>query len=165
MLSKPLNAGISYSLIRFKVCGLFNLTQMACEGEPERGGILLGCHRGPHLEITDFTEPGLNDLASLSSFTRVDKNHQQAATEAWIQSNETVTYVGEWHSHPFGPPQPSSLDHKNWNIVAEHLKTPSLFVIVSPLGWQVFRTRSSRQGGEIVQLELVEYGITGIVFR
>ena len=135
------DAEFSYALIHHKVCRLFEITKVACAGQSERGGILIGCHRGPHLEVTDCTEPGREDLASLSSFTRIDAHHQNAATDAWHKSKGTVTYVGEWHSHPFGSPQPSSLDCKTWRNVVKHLKTPCLFVIVSPIEWQTFRIR------------------------
>lgn len=139
--------------------------QAACTAQRERGGVLIGSYRGPHIEVTDCTEPGSKDLARLSSFTRVDEHHQLAATNAWRRSNNTATYVGEWHSHPSGPPHPSGLDRKTWKTVVARLSTPCLFVIVSPTGWQVFRILGVKPRADVVSLTRVEHGAAGIVFR
>lgn len=139
--------------------------QATCTAQPERGGILIGSYRGPHIEVTDYTEPGPKDLAGLSSFTRVDGQHQLAATDAWRRSNNTTTYVGEWHSHPSGPPHPSDLDRQTWKAVIARLNTPCLFVIVSPTGWQTFRILGAKPRADVVPLTCVEHGARGIVYR
>ena len=158
--SKP---GFAYALIHHDVCRFFDAIRSACALQEERGGILIGSYRGPHIEITDFTEPGPNDLAALSFFVRVDECHQDAAADAWRRSNGTATYVGEWHSHPFGEAHPSRNDRETWQSVVARLRTPCLFVVVSPSGWQIFRV-SRRHPSDIAPLAQIEVGSTGTVF-
>lgn len=139
--------------------------QTTCAAQPERGGILIGSYRGPHMEVANYTEPGPRDILGRSSFKRVDGHHQRAATDAWRRSNNTATYVGEWHSHPSGAPHPSGLDRQTWQAVVARLNTPCLFVIVSPTGWQVFRILGTKPLADVVPLTRIEQGTTGIVYR
>ena len=157
--------GVDYSLFRHDVCRFFEGVRSACAARVERGGILIGSYRGPHIEVVDCTEPGAADEATLSSFTRQDRRHQHAATKAWRKSHRKQTYVGEWHSHPFGQPEPSEIDRRVWRSVVTKLKVPCLFVIVSPMGWRVFRLRRIRTVDDIVPLVESENGNTGVVFR
>lgn len=152
-------------MLRYKACDFFDAVQATCAAQPERGGILIGSYRGPHIEVADYTEPGRKDIASLSSFERVDESHQRAATDAWRRSDSTSTYVGEWHSHPSGPPHPSNLDRQTWQAVVTRLNTPCLFVIASPTAWQVFRILGTKPLTDVVPLTRIEQGTTGIVFR
>ena len=147
------------------MCSFFDGVRRACAGRVERGGILIGSYRGPHIEVVDCTEPGVADEATLSSFTRQDKRHQEAATEAWRKSQRKQTYVGEWHSHPFGQPVPSGIDRRAWRSVVAKLRVPCLFVVVSPAGWQAFRVRRFTTAADMVPLVERENGSTGVVFR
>ena len=70
------------------------------------------------MEVVDCTEPGAADKATLSSFRRNDAQHQDAATKAWRESQRTQTYLGEWHSHPFGQPEPSGIDKRHFTTAA-----------------------------------------------
>lgn len=147
------------------MCGFLDGVRRACAGQVERGGILIGSYRGPHIEVVDCTEPGAADKATLSSFTRQDERHQEAAIEAWRKSQHRQTYVGEWHSHPVGRPVPSGMDRRTWRSVVAKLRVPCLFVVVSPSGWHVFRIQRGMAAADIVQLVESENGSTGIVFR
>ena len=126
---------------------------------------MIGSYRGPHIEVVDCTEPGAADKATLSSFTRRDERHQEAATEAWRKSHRRQTYVGEWHSHPFGRPIPSGTDRRAWQSVVAKLSVPCLFVLVSPAGWHVYRIRPGTTARDMVQLNESENGNTGVIFR
>ena len=153
-----------YALLRHNVRRFFDTLQTSCSGQPECGGILIGSYRGPHIEIIDCTEPGPADLTTRSSFTRRDEQHQEAATAAWHKSNHIATYVGEWHSHPLGQPRPSGIDRRVWRTVVAHLKTPCVFVIVSPAGWRLFRIPSRKYQSKTAPLVHREDGRVGMVF-
>lgn len=84
-------------------------------GLNEAGGILLGSYRGPHIEIVFATPPGPCDIRSPSGFVRKCKTHKQEAYKQWKQSNQLITYIGEWHTHPQQTPKPSSTDYTNWH--------------------------------------------------
>lgn len=110
----------------------------SCRAQPERGGILIGRQRGPHLEITDYTEPGAMDASALYSFTKSDPKHGLAAKAAGRQSGGTDTYLGEWHTHPQGNPVPSDIDRGTWKTVSKQQGAMMAFVIVSPTAWGVY---------------------------
>ena len=84
----------------------------------EAGGILLGCVRGPHLQIIDATTPSPRDRRSRFSFERDDFHHHAIAMRRWQESDGIIRYVGEWHTHPEDYPSPSSIDLREWRGLA-----------------------------------------------
>ena len=115
-------------------------------GVKERGGILIGEFRGPHIAITEMTLPGKDDEGSLFRFIRKDRSHQKRAMAAWRQSNKTKTFVGEWHTHPSGTATPSSIDKKTWKRLTMDARTPLIFIIAAPNDVGIFR-------GEMISLK------------
>src|SRR5882757_868914 len=87
----------------------------APEADLEAGGILLGCYRGPHVEILECTTPMPLDKRTGHGFVRRDPGHQRAALAAWKASDRTVNFVGEWHTHPEERPSPSRVDRATWS--------------------------------------------------
>lgn len=156
--------GNSYALIRHALCAYFDEKKHECADKHESGGILIGSYRGPHVEVVDRTTPGPSDESTLTTFTRQDPIHQAAAHRAWVQSDETLTFIGDWHSHPSGDPHPSSIDRRSWRGVAMGLKAPCVFIIVSPKDWAVFRVASPKEGVKCTKLRQIELGDTGIIF-
>src|SRR5258708_31612900 len=51
-----------YVLMQHDVCHFFARETGSCGARPENGGILIGSYRGPHMEITGWTEPGKIDV-------------------------------------------------------------------------------------------------------
>jgi integrative and conjugative element protein (TIGR02256 family) len=84
----------------------------------ESGGILLGCVRGPHLQIIEATTPSPKDRRSRFSFERDDFHHYSTAMKRWEESNGIIRYIGEWHTHPEDYPSPSSIDLREWRALA-----------------------------------------------
>ncbi len=136
-----------------------------CAGRCETGGILLGCIRGPHMEVLGFTISGPGDIEQPHSFVRQDRIHQQSAVQAWEASRETVTFVGEWHTHPAGPPSPSSIDITSWNSLARRTSHALVFIVVSPQGWSVNLVRRGTYRVRTRTLAKIEDGIEGQVFE
>lgn len=149
-------------LIRKAVLERFERAVKNCFAKAEVGGILLGSYRGPHIEIVDLTEPGSGDISSTFSFNRRDKCHQAAAMRAWTESLGTVTYLGEWHTHPAGGPHPSAVDLENWHAVANQVQNAMLFIIASPKGWQPYVCRP--EYSLAVGLSSIQIGQSGDVY-
>jgi integrative and conjugative element protein (TIGR02256 family) len=101
-------------LVDKSVLGTLRQTAEDAHFTHEVGGILLGSVRGDYLHIVQATPPQAEDRFSLTRFWRSASGHQQIASRAWKASGETVTYLGEWHSHPERYPSPSSIDHGDW---------------------------------------------------
>lgn len=83
-------------------------------GKNEAGGILLGSYRDPHIEVVFATLPGPDDIRRPFSFIRKCASHKREALKQWNESDKSITYIGEWHTHPQLIPQPSRTDYKNW---------------------------------------------------
>ena len=78
----------------------------------ESGGILLGQVKNKNIYIQKVTTPNKFDKSSRCGFIR-DKNTAQIILDyEVINSDFTVTYLGEWHTHPEKIPLPSSQDLK-----------------------------------------------------
>lgn len=84
----------------------------------EARGILLGHVRGEHLEITEATEPVFGGKRFRFLFERMPYFHHRLAMKRWKESNGLVRYIGEWHTHPQDHPTPSSIDLREWQILA-----------------------------------------------
>jgi len=85
----------------------------------ETGGFLIGASRGPHIEITDATLQGADDIATAFSFERADKRHESAIGAAWQEGSQQISVVGDWHSHPFGDGSPSGMDRRAWRTLSD----------------------------------------------
>lgn len=76
----------------------------------ETGGILLG--RGPDadgvIHVEEAGKPGENAERRPDFFLRDRAHAERLAEEAWERSHSI--WVGEWHTHPTGPPVPSTRD-------------------------------------------------------
>lgn len=98
----------------------------------EAGGIFLGSHRGPHVEVLSCTVPMPHDRRSHIRFDRRDGGHQSAALARWRASQGTDTFVGEWHTHPEALPTPSAVDRRTWIELMGRLPGPFVFAIGGP---------------------------------
>src|SRR6266568_3324871 len=154
-----------YVLIHYRVATMIEAACMNCANQPESGGILLGSIRGPHLEISGFTRPGPEDQRAPFHFVRQDAKHQSAAERAWASSQRTITFVGEWHTHPIGKPIPSSIDRKSWSALARRTKHPMLFLLAAPAKWTGFLANRRLLMATLKELSLCERGHSGIILR
>jgi integrative and conjugative element protein (TIGR02256 family) len=155
----------SWVLVAYPVIAMFEHEQAKCRAQAESGGILIGCYRGPHIEITGFTKPAKKDIRHPFCFIKQDPEHQRAATRAWQLSSGKDTYMGEWHTHPLGGPNPSSIDNAMWRDLVGTTKRMMVFVIIGPDGWALFRCQKHFIWTPIHQLVKVEEGQSGLVFR
>jgi len=114
--------------------------------KPESGGILLGSYRGPHIEITDITEPSRLDRQSRCGFIRKSPHHVKADKDAWKASKGTAGYIGEWHTHPEAIPTPSYTDKYEWKITLP--MQPLILMIIGTDGlWVGYRNKYKKING------------------
>jgi integrative and conjugative element protein (TIGR02256 family) len=106
---------------------------LPAEHATEAGGIFIGAYRSRHIEIVSCTVPMADDTRRRFSFDRVDHRHQAAALSAWRESGHTLTFVGEWHSHPEAAPSPSWVDRRAWTKVMKRRPSSAHFFMIQ--GW------------------------------
>lgn len=84
----------------------------------ESGGILLGSKdvASRRYVVKDFTYPEPGDERSPWHFVRKKEPSNAAIRKAWEESEGTVNYLGEWHTHDEDMPTPSPTDR---NLVRE----------------------------------------------
>jgi integrative and conjugative element protein (TIGR02256 family) len=90
--------------------------------QSEAGGVLLGRFllESDHVVIDEVTTPQRKDKRSRLAFFR-STSHHRIAQEKWKLSNETLAYLGLWHTHPERSPTPSTVDRQDWErAVATH---------------------------------------------
>ncbi|PXA86547.1 hypothetical protein DMC47_34410 [Nostoc sp. 3335mG] len=83
----------------------------------ETGGFLIGTRRGPHIDVTGYTDQGPDDVATRTSFERLCASHRARIHAAWKASGHVESLVGDWHSHPIGSANPSSIDCSAWRTL------------------------------------------------
>ena len=90
----------------------------------ETGGILLGHHRErprPIIDAVHAGDAGPHAVRQVAAFRR-DVRHAQALADLAYRTDGSV-WIGEWHTHPPGSPQPSSRDLTSYRRL---LKDPEL---------------------------------------
>jgi integrative and conjugative element protein (TIGR02256 family) len=107
---------------------LTQITKQGAQHAPlETGGMLLGWRRDRAIVVRAQVEAGPAAHRALQSFTPDGDWQQRRLEEAYEQSDRTVTYLGDWHSHPRGSGRPSPKDrHTAAAIAAEPLARASM---------------------------------------
>ncbi|MDX2053624.1 MAG: Mov34/MPN/PAD-1 family protein [Polyangiaceae bacterium] len=107
-------------------------------GAFEAGGVLLGriILATGDVVIDQVTTPCSNDLRSRYRFLRSRTGAQARVHQAWIDSQGTRIYLGEWHSHPEPHPSPSRQDIDDWRRVARKARYEQSFLLFVILGTQ-----------------------------
>lgn len=98
--------------------------------KPESGGLLLGYRHGNNFEITKVTVPQSKDIQRKTYFERNDENHISIFSKLNKHSNNKITFLGEWHTHPESNPIPSSLDINEWQKTKENNIDSLVFCIL-----------------------------------
>jgi len=76
----------------------------------ESGGILIGQIKGNNVYVQKVTIPNQFDKATRHTFTRNKEAAQIILDYEVFNSQNTFTYIGEWHTHPEVIPRPSDQD-------------------------------------------------------
>lgn len=86
----------------------------------ETGGMLLGWRDETGILITGLLDAGPAAERERHRFLPDGAWQQRQLETAYNDSGRTVTYLGDWHSHPHGSGRPSPRDRKTAQQVAAH---------------------------------------------
>ncbi len=85
----------------------------------ETGGVMAGkVDDIGNITVTHVSGPGPRALQSAAGFEKDVASCQKFLDEIYMGSNQEVTYVGEWHSHPSADNRPSGTDIKSLSEIA-----------------------------------------------
>lgn len=124
--------------------------------QAESGGALLGRHLidSEDLVVDEVTTPQKKDRRSRFSFFR-SKQHGVIAQALWVARDNTLAYLGLWHTHPERDPTPSGVDRRDW----ENALTNDVFdgdrLFFPIVGTDRIRVWSKTRGGLIERLDEV----------
>ncbi|WP_404457582.1 Mov34/MPN/PAD-1 family protein [Sutcliffiella horikoshii] len=101
--------------------------------EVETGGILMGYYTvKDEVVITHCSGPGPKAKQRKYSVTLDSAFAQTFVDEIYSQTNGTITYIGDWHSHTSNDLTPSRTDKKEMNKIvknkASRLDTPIMLI-------------------------------------
>ncbi len=98
----------------------------------EAGGILIGKIVDEDIVICDITEPYEKDTRGRYIFKRSAYGHQEYMDDLWSKSDNSLTYLGEWHTHDQKNIRASCVDYRNWHKIMRrnHNADVLVFLIV-----------------------------------
>lgn len=112
---------------------LLSFRQLKLE-DHEAGGVLLGRYivASHDIVVDKITTPQPDDERSRNRFFRARQKHQEIIDKAWSESRGTLTYLGEWHTHPENAPHPSIIDRVGWTkkLMIDEFADALFFVII-----------------------------------
>jgi integrative and conjugative element protein (TIGR02256 family) len=121
--------------------------------DKESGGMVMGSivNNSNEIERRDYTIPQIGDHQSRYRFIRKKKTHNAILHKKWMDSDGTVMYMGEWHTHPEYDPHYSWQDIRNWKRLLKKSKTYSdyLFFFIGGINFYKIWV-GNRINGEIV---------------
>jgi integrative and conjugative element protein (TIGR02256 family) len=149
--------------IRISVqCDLERAAQHALPDET--GGLLVG-YRADNDEVViqELVGPGPEARHSPVRFVPDHAWQCQRLDEIYRKSNGRLVYIGDWHTHPHGVPEMSTLDRRTLRNIARHpgigLGLPVMLIGGNANGtwsWKVHEYRSSSLFGLRVVTEQLQ---------
>jgi hypothetical protein len=86
--------------------------EMELAGDHETGGVLVGCanFKTKTIHVTDLIRASADSSANEVCFFRGVEGLPEAIGEVNRQAGNQLGYIGEWHTHPYGPDGMSTTD-------------------------------------------------------
>jgi integrative and conjugative element protein (TIGR02256 family) len=118
----------------------------------EAGGVVLGkmFESSNNLSVELVTVPNRSDKRSRLRFFRKQRGHQETIDRKWAESNGTINYLGEWHTHPEKVPIPSTVDMNNWISHTKNAKYHGNKMIFLILGTEAIRAFEIFHGEKLI---------------
>jgi integrative and conjugative element protein (TIGR02256 family) len=85
----------------------------------ETGGALLGWRDGDETVVARVLGPGPRARHGRRSFEPDAEWQNAQGQRIYAQSGRTIAFLGDWHTHPLGPPRPSRQDERTARTLAE----------------------------------------------
>jgi integrative and conjugative element protein (TIGR02256 family) len=107
----------------------------------ETGGALLGWQKDNESVIAAILGPGPAASHGLSHFEPDTDWQQREGERIYRESGRTVAYIGDWHSHPRGGPNPSRQDRRTAREIAKDpgFRTPEPLYAIASKHWYELR--------------------------
>ena len=127
---------------------VMNEERVRCSGM-ETGGVLVGCANSDVVWVEEALGPGPNAKHGRYSFEPDSPHDAERIARAYEASGRRLSYLGDWHTHPYGRPYLSSRDLATLSSIADHpparVSQPVMIVVADSIGaWQY---RGRRWGG------------------
>lgn len=128
----------------------------------ETGGILLGYKTFEGDTVISELIPAGPNARHERHFFIPDGDFQQNQLEKfYYSSNGVITYLGDWHSHPYHEAYMSILDRKTIkkiaNTASSQIENP-IFIIIGTLSWEVKCWRYDEKSNEnLEQVHLIAF--------
>lgn len=119
----------------------------------ETGGILMGVwdESGNWGEIVCILGGGPRAERTETSFDPDQHWQEEQVSRIYEQNDRTISYLGDWHTHPDGGPRMSSIDKKVARLIgaasAARCASPLIWIIgmqEQRLAWQAYRLKGRR---------------------
>lgn len=116
--------GIDSMVIGDKALQQMAAYRQTSEYHTEAGGVLIGrkLRECGDWVVDEVTEPQELDHRRRFGFFRAKNPHQSVIDQVWKQSQGTLGYLGEWHTHPESHPKPSGTDFDYWKKALQTFK-------------------------------------------
>lgn len=96
------------------------LKELADEYFPlEVGGILAGYLSDESAVVTEIVGPGPQAQHHRETFLPDHRYQTEQMHRIFLESKGGIVYLGDWHTHPHGPPVLSPLDIRTMRAIAE----------------------------------------------
>jgi integrative and conjugative element protein (TIGR02256 family) len=103
----------------------------------ETGGALLGWQDRSDTVVAAVIGPGPKAKHGLWSFEPDGAWQTAEGARIYAESNRTIAYVGDWHTHPRGAPRPSRTDEATMRSIAKDsaFRRPEPLSLIAGRGW------------------------------
>lgn len=106
-------------------------------GKPERGGVLLGeLYPQKNFALIKHIVEAPSKQKGFASYEMDVSFVQKRINTLWEQSGKTITYLGDWHSHPEKRPIPSVRDYITFSQNYFKSKIDQNFLVYIVTGFQ-----------------------------